>query len=35
MGLKRYKPEEIIPILREAEALLAQGLSVGEVILPR
>lgn len=32
MGVKRYKPEEIISRLREAEILLAQGVSVGEVV---
>lgn len=32
MGVKRYKPEEIISKLREAEALLAQGASIGEVV---
>lgn len=32
MGVKRYKPEEIISKLREAEVLLAQGVSVGEVV---
>ena len=32
MGVKRYKPEEIISKLREAEILLAQGLSVAEVV---
>ncbi len=29
MGVKRYKPEEIISKLREAEVLLAEGISVG------
>ena len=32
MGAKRYKPEEIIAKLREAEVLLAEGLGVGEVV---
>ncbi|MEM6384507.1 MAG: transposase, partial [Pseudomonadota bacterium] len=32
MGVKRYKPEEIISKLREAEVLLAQGVGVGEVV---
>ncbi len=32
MGVKRYKPEEIISKLREAEVLLAEGISVGEVV---
>ncbi|MEM1395827.1 MAG: IS3 family transposase [Pseudomonadota bacterium] len=32
MGAKRYKPEEIISKLREAEVLLAEGVSVGEVV---
>ena len=32
MGTKRYKPEEIISKLREAEVLLAEGVSVGEVV---
>ncbi len=29
---KRYKPEEIISKLREAEVLLAEGVNAGEVI---
>lgn len=32
MGAKRYKPEDIISKLREAEVLLAQGVTVGEVV---
>ncbi len=32
MGAKRYRPEEIISKLREAEVLLAEGVSVGEVV---
>ncbi|MEM1275288.1 MAG: transposase, partial [Pseudomonadota bacterium] len=32
MGAKRYKSEEIISKLREAEVLLAEGVSVGEVV---
>ena len=32
MSGKRYRPEEIISKLREAEALLTEGVSVGEVI---
>jgi len=32
MGAKRYRPEEIISELREAEVLLAEGVSVGEVV---
>ena len=32
MGAKRYQPEEIISKLREAEVLLAEGVSVGEVV---
>lgn len=32
MGAKRYKPEEIISKLREAEVQLAEGASVGEVV---
>ena len=32
MGAKRYKPEEIISKLREAEVLLAEGVSVCEVV---
>ena len=32
MGARRYKPEEIITKLREAEVLLAEGVSVGEVV---
>jgi len=32
MGAKRYKPEEIISKLREAEVLLAEGVGVGEVV---
>jgi len=31
MGTKRYRPEEIITELREAEVLLAQGMKVPEV----
>ena len=31
MGAKRFKPEEIISKLREAEVLLAEGVSVDEV----
>ena len=31
MGMKRYRPEEIITKLREAEVLLAQGMKVAEV----
>ena len=32
MARKRYRPEEIIAKLREAEVLLGQGLRVSEVI---
>ena len=32
MGTKRYRPEEIIAKLREAEVLLAQGMRVPEVV---
>ena len=32
MSGKRYSPEEIISKLREAEFLLAEGASVGEVV---
>ena len=32
MGARRYKPEEIISKLREAEVLLAEGLNVAEVV---
>ena len=32
MGAKRYRPEEIISKLREAEVLLAEGVRVGEVV---
>lgn len=32
MGVKRYKDEEIISKLREAEVLLAEGVNVGEVV---
>ncbi len=32
MGSKRYRPEEIISKLRESEVLLAEGVSVGEVV---
>ena len=32
MGARRYRPEEIILKLRETEVLLAEGLSVGEVV---
>ena len=35
MGAKRYKPEEFISKLREAEVLLAEGISVGEVVRRR
>lgn len=31
MGRKRFKPEQIIGMLREAEARLSQGAKVGEV----
>ena len=31
MGVKRYRPEEIIAKLREAEVLLARGMKVHEV----
>ena len=31
MAMKRYRPEEIITKLREAEVLLAQGMKVPEV----
>ena len=31
MSKKRYRPEEIIAKLREAEVLLAQGMKVPEV----
>ena len=32
MGTRRYQPEETISKLREAEFLLAQRVSVGEVV---
>ena len=32
MGTRRYQPEETISKLREAEFLLAQRVSVGEVL---
>ena len=32
MSGKRYEPEEIISKLREVEVLLAEGVSVGEVV---
>ncbi|MEO0625156.1 MAG: IS3 family transposase [Pseudomonadota bacterium] len=32
MGAKRYKPEEVTSKLREAEVLLAEGVSVGEIV---
>ena len=32
MARKRYRPEEIISELREAEVLLAQGMKVAEVV---
>ncbi|MEL7116168.1 MAG: hypothetical protein AAGP08_11355 [Pseudomonadota bacterium] len=32
MGSKRDKPEAIIAKLREAEVLVAEGVSVGEVV---
>ena len=31
MSRKRYSPEKIIGMLREAEVLLAQGLTVGQI----
>jgi len=31
MGRKRYSPEQIITMLREAEVLLSQGTAVAEV----
>ena len=31
MGRKRYSPEKIIGMLREAEVALAQGITVGEI----
>ena len=31
MSRKRYSPEKIIGMLREAEVLLAQGMTVGEI----
>ena len=31
MGRKRFRPEKIIGMLREAEIALAQGMTVGEV----
>jgi transposase-like protein len=31
MGKRKYKPEEIIRKLREAEVLLGQGATIGEV----
>ena len=31
MSRKRYSPEKIIGILREAEVLLAQGMTVGQI----
>ena len=31
MSRKRYTPEKIISMLREAEVLLGQGLAVGEI----
>ena len=35
MSRKRYTPEQIISMLREAEVALAQGQSVGQVACPR
>ena len=32
MRARRYKPEEIISKLREAEVVLAEGASVGDVV---
>lgn len=32
MSGKRYQPENIVSKLREAEALAAEGVSVGEVV---
>jgi hypothetical protein len=31
MSRKRYSPEKIIGMLREAEVLLAQGMTVGQI----
>jgi transposase-like protein len=31
MGIKRYKPEQIIGYLREAEILLSKGNTIGQV----
>ena len=31
MSRKRYSPEQIIGMLREAEVLLAQGMTVGQI----
>ena len=33
MGRKRYTPEQIITMLREAEVLLSQDSTVGEVCI--
>ena len=32
MGRKRYSPEQIIGMLREAEVAMAQGQTVGQVL---
>ena len=34
MSRKRYTPEQIISMLREAEVALAQGQSIGQASLP-
>ena len=34
MSRKRYSPEKIIGMLREAEVALAQGMTVGQVMSP-
>ena len=31
MSRKRYSPEKVIGMLREAEVALAQGLTIGEI----
>ena len=34
MARKRYKPEEIVSLLRQAEVLHGQGLSMADAIRP-
>ena len=34
MGRKRYKPEEIVRLLRQAEVLHGQGMTMAEAMVP-